>query len=67
MKIGAEALRVTGEVTGRDEFALKLKSQGTVQGLTTVWELKEDVWLKKMNAMMISRGEISKLSSGENN
>ena len=65
MKIGAEALRTTGEVSSRDEFDSKLKTHGKLSGLTTDWEFKEGVWLKKMNAMAITRGEIVKMF-GEN-
>lgn len=61
MKIGAEALNVTGNVASRDDFDARLKTTGKLKGLTTEWEFKEGVWLKKMNAMTITRGEIVKL------
>jgi ABC-type branched-subunit amino acid transport system substrate-binding protein len=63
MKVGAEALRLTGLVTGRDEFDSKLKEQGKLRGLTTDFEFKEGVWMKKMNSMAITRGEIVKIFS----
>lgn len=61
MKIGAEALRISGEVDSRDDFDSKLKSKGQLKGLTTEWDFKDGVWLKRMNAMTITRGEIVKL------
>lgn len=62
MKIGAEALRISGDsIKGRDEFDSKIKSQGKLRGLSTEWEFKDGVWLKHMNAMVIRRGEIGKL------
>ena len=62
MKIGAEALRASGDsIKGRDEFDAKIKAQGKLRGLSTEWEFKDGVWLKHMNAMVIRRGEIGKL------
>jgi hypothetical protein len=61
MKIGSEALNLTGNVGSRDDFDARLKSAGKLKGLTTEWEFKEGVWLKKMNSMTITRGEIVKL------
>jgi ABC-type branched-subunit amino acid transport system substrate-binding protein len=61
MKIGAEALTASGNVSNRDDFDSKLKSQGQLKGLSTVWDYKEGVWIKRMNAMAITRGEIVKL------
>jgi len=62
MKIGAEALRASGDsIKGRDEFDSKIKAQGKLRGLSTEWEYKDGVWLKHMNAMVIRRGEIGKL------
>jgi ABC-type branched-subunit amino acid transport system substrate-binding protein len=65
MKLGAEALRATGSVSSRDEFDSRLKSQGQLKGLTTEWSYKDGIWLKRMNAMTITRGEIVKLFAGE--
>jgi tetratricopeptide (TPR) repeat protein len=61
MKLGAESLSASGEVTGRDEFDTKLKEKGSIKGLSTSWNFKDGVWLKKMNAMTITQGEIVKL------
>lgn len=66
IKIGADALNASGEVSSRDDFDGKIKSQGKLRGLTTEWTLNEGVWLKQMNSMAITRGEIVKLF-GENN
>lgn len=65
MKIGSEALNITGNVGTRDEFDERLKSSGKLKGLSTEWEFKDGVWLKKMNAMTITRGEIVKLFEAE--
>lgn len=65
MKLGAEALNASGEVRNRDDFDAKIKSHGKLRGLTTEWEFKDGVWLKRMNSMAITRGEIVKLFSGE--
>lgn len=59
MKIGAEALSAAGDVTGRDDFDSKLKEK-PLKGLTTTWSFRDGVWLKSMNAMTITRGEIIK-------
>lgn len=64
MKIGVEALNAAGEVSSRDDFDAKLKSKGKLRGLTTNWEFKDGVWLKQMNAMTITRGNIFKLFEG---
>lgn len=61
MKIGAQALITSGEVSSRDDFDAKLKAKGKLEGLTTNWEYKEGVWIKQMNALTITRGEIVKL------
>lgn len=66
IKIGADALNASGEVSSRDDFDGRIKSQGKLKGLTTEWILNEGVWLKQMNAMAITRGEIVKLF-GESN
>ena len=65
MKLGAEALHTTGDVSSRDDFDSKLKSKGSLKGLTTEWDFKDGVWLKRMNAMTITRGEIVKLFGAE--
>ena len=61
MKIGVEALQTVGDVSSRDDFDSKLKSKGALRGLTTEWDYKEGVWIKRMNAMAITRGEIVKM------
>lgn len=61
MKVGAEALQVSGDVGSRDDFDAKIKSHGKLNGVTTAFEFKDNIWLKKMNAMAITRGEVVKL------
>lgn len=66
MKLGAEALHASGEeISGRDEFDAKVKGLGKLKGLSTEWEYKDGVWIKRMNAMAITRGEIVKLFNTE--
>ncbi len=60
MKIGADALLTTSDVSGRDEFDGKIKDKA-LKGLTTTWSLKDGVWIKNMNSMTITRGEIVKM------
>jgi ABC-type branched-subunit amino acid transport system substrate-binding protein len=66
MKIGADALRATGEVNSRDEFDTKLKNHGKLKGLTTEWDYQDGVWIKRMNAMAITGSQIVKLFGNEN-
>jgi ABC-type branched-subunit amino acid transport system substrate-binding protein len=68
MKVGVEALKAGGEVSSRDEFDAKLKEKAEIRGLTTGWSFRDGVWIKRMNAMTITRGEIVKLfdSAGMN-
>lgn len=61
MKIGADALITSGEVTSRDDFDSKVKAKGKLQGLTTAWSLSDGIWLKQMNSLAITRGEIVKM------
>lgn len=65
MKIGSEALRAASSVRSRDDFDSRLKSQGNLKGLTTEWHFKDNVWIKDISAMAISRGEISKMFGPE--
>jgi ABC-type branched-subunit amino acid transport system substrate-binding protein len=61
VKLGAEALLASGNVNSRDDFDAKLKAKGSLKGLSTFWQLRDGVWLKRMNAMSITHGEIVKL------
>lgn len=65
MKIGSEVLIKTGEVSHRDEFDSKLKDAGAVRGLTTAWNYHDGIWLKEMNAMVITQGKIVKMFDAE--
>ena len=64
MRIGSDALAASGQVTNRDDFDAKVKEK-PLKGLTTTWTFKEGIWLKDMESMTISRGEIVKLFSPE--
>jgi hypothetical protein len=64
MKLGAETLRISGDVGSRDDFDAKLKTAGKIRGLSTDWEFKDGLWLKRMNPMVITRGEIVKIFQG---
>jgi ABC-type branched-subunit amino acid transport system substrate-binding protein len=61
MKVGADAINITGNVGSRDDFDARLKTAGKLKGLTTEFQFTDGVWLKKMNAMTITHGEIVKL------
>ena len=61
MKIGAEALNTAGDVSSRDDFDSKLKSQGKLKGLTTEWTFNDGIWMKDMTAMVVTRGDVIKL------
>jgi ABC-type branched-subunit amino acid transport system substrate-binding protein len=65
MKLGAEALHATGDVSSREEFDSKLKNLAKLKGLTTEWDYKDGVWIKRMHGMAITRGEIVKLFGSE--
>lgn len=60
MKVGAEALSASGEVSNRDDFDSRVKDK-PLKGLTTEWTFKDGVWIKNMNSMVITRGEILKM------
>lgn len=61
IKVGAEVLVATNGAGSRDDFDSKIKSSGKLKGLTTEWNFDDGVWIKKMNAMTITHGEIVKL------
>lgn len=61
MKIGSEILRITSEIGDREEFDLKLNEKAEITGIASKLNLRNGLWLKKMNAMTISRGEFSKV------
>jgi outer membrane PBP1 activator LpoA protein len=61
MKLGSEVLRVSGDVGTRGDFDTKIKSKGHLQGISSEWVFKDNIWLKKMNAMTITKGEVVKL------
>lgn len=60
MKVGAEVLGAGGQATGRDEFDAKVKEKA-LRGLSTSWGFKDGIWLKQMNSMTITHGEIVKM------
>lgn len=61
IKLGSEALLIAGDVSSRDEFDTKLKASAKLQGLSTYWEIKDGIWVKRMNSLAITRGEIGKI------
>lgn len=61
MKVGSEVLTASGDVSNREDFDARIKSDGALQGLTTEWKVEDGIWLKQMNALTITRGEIVKL------
>jgi len=61
MKLGAEVLKTTAEVSSRDEFDTKLAEQSEIKGIAASWLYKNGLWLKKMNPMTVSHGEFTKV------
>jgi len=61
LKIGVETLKLTDSASSRSDFEAKLKAAGKIQGLSTPFVLNDGIWIKKMNSMVITRGEIQKL------
>jgi ABC-type branched-subunit amino acid transport system substrate-binding protein len=64
MKLGAGALTAAGDVSTRDSFDAKLKEK-SLDGLTSQWSYQDGVWIKKMNSMAITRGEVVRLFEAE--
>jgi ABC-type branched-subunit amino acid transport system substrate-binding protein len=65
MKIGADVLLTSGDVSSRDDFDSRLKNKGSLKGLSTEWKFNDGIWMKDMNPMAITRGEIVKLFKTE--
>ncbi len=61
LEIGERRDGSAGMLIGKASCGVADNDAGKLKGLTTEWEFKEGVWLKKMNAMTITRGEIVKL------
>lgn len=66
MKVGSEMLNLAGDVSSREEFDSKIRSQGTLPGLASSWKTQDGIWLKQMNSLTITGGEIVKLFPPQN-
>ena len=63
-KIGAQLLTFKG-ISSREDFDKQLREQEAIKGMSSQWELQDGLWLKRMNAMTITRGDFVKLFDGE--
>lgn len=59
MKVGADTLGAATDASDRSEFDGKIKELA-LKGIATTWSLKDGVWIKNMNPMTITHGEIVK-------
>lgn len=64
MKIGAQLLSFKN-ISSREDFDKQLRELEAVKGLSSQWELQDGLWLKRMNAMTITRGDFVKLFEAE--
>lgn len=64
VKIGAQLLSFSG-VSSREDFDKHLREAAAIKGISSQWELQDGLWLKRMNAMTITRGEFVKLFGAE--
>jgi ABC-type branched-subunit amino acid transport system substrate-binding protein len=49
--------------TDREDFDQSLRSRGTIIGLNKSWTLLEGLWVKNLDILVITKGEIKKLSA----
>ncbi len=61
MILGNDILKVSMSSSDRDGLDKKLRSQGKINGLSTYWTFSDGIWIKKMNSMVITRGQVKKL------
>lgn len=66
MKLGSEMLTLVGDVSSREEFDNKIRSQGSLPGLASSWKTHDGIWLKQMSSLTITGGEIVKLFQPKN-
>lgn len=64
MKIGAQLLSFKN-ISSREDFDKQLRELEAVKGMSSQWELQDGLWLKRMNAMTITRGDFVKLFEAE--
>lgn len=63
--VGYEAFQIgkniisEGQYKSRSELEVRLQNTKLISGITGDWELKDNVWLKKMNLMSLYRGKIN--------
>ncbi len=64
VKIGAQLLSFTG-ISSREDFDKHLRESESIKGMSSEWDLQDGLWLKRMNAMTITRGDFVKLFDGD--
>lgn len=60
MKVGSNLASFKG-VSSREDFDKQLRETASIKGMSAHWELQDGIWLKRMNAMTITRGDFAKL------
>jgi hypothetical protein len=61
MKLGFEVLKLASSVSQRKDLDAKLSELNSIEGLSSTWSLSNGLWLKKMEAMTVSRGEFKRV------
>lgn len=61
MILGNDILKNAGNASDRDSFDQAIKNQGKLNGLSTYWTFSDGIWIKKMNSMIITRGQVKRL------
>lgn len=61
MILGHDIIKNSQNSSDRDALDKSLRSQGKLNGLSTYWTFSDGIWIKKMNSMIITRGQVKKL------
>lgn len=61
MILGHDILKNARNASDRDELDKNLKNQSKLNGLSTYWTFSDGIWIKKMNSMIITRGQVKRL------
>ncbi|HLT22990.1 MAG TPA: ABC transporter substrate-binding protein [Bacteriovoracaceae bacterium] len=61
MILGHDIVKSSMNSSDRDSLDQNLKKQGKLNGLSTYWTFSDGIWIKKMNSMIITRGQVRRL------
>ncbi|MFA5582798.1 MAG: penicillin-binding protein activator [Bacteriovoracaceae bacterium] len=61
MILGHDIIKSSLNSSDRDSLDNNLKKQGKLTGLSTYWTFSDGIWIKKMNSMIITRGQVRRL------